>query len=169
MVRSVFDVVIKDYPEMEQYLGSNSHLVNNQDFESGFVKIMSKEFINLTESERAATSALMLPTTMDTIEHNPIKTGYFEECQNRKCRRVSAEQDQYMDCTFLVATTVTVERLFSTCKYVLTDNRKSLPPIMFEALLFLKINRDFWDLPMVEQAMKNIAPRGAERDVDDFY
>jgi hypothetical protein len=40
---------------------------------------------------------------------------------------------------------------------------------MFEALIFLQVNRDFWDLPMVATAIKNQSPRGVERDLDIYY
>ena len=40
---------MEDYPEIQEHLGSNSYIVNNQDFESGLVKIMSKTFLSLTE------------------------------------------------------------------------------------------------------------------------
>ena len=41
-----------------------------------------------------------------------------------------------------------------------------MPPIMFEALIFLKVNRDFLDLLMVANSMKNKSPQGTESDFD---
>ena len=83
--------------------------------------------------------------------------------EKHKRKRLSEEEEQFMDCSFL-------ERLFSTCKYVLTDQRKCMFPILFKALIFLKVNRDFWHLPMVAFEMKtNKIPQGAERDSDYFY
>ncbi|KAG6972569.1 hypothetical protein JG687_00001403 [Phytophthora cactorum] len=43
-----------------------------------------------------------------------------------------------------LGTSAPVERLFSTAKYTLTDRRKRMGPILFEAL-FLKTKREFWD------------------------
>ena len=50
----------------------------------------------------------------------------------------------------------------------LTDLRKHMSPIMFEALIFLKINRKLWDVARVATAMKNNEPQGMERDLDFF-
>jgi hypothetical protein len=44
-----------------------------------------------------------------------------------------------------------------------------MSPIMFEALIFLKINLECWDERMVALAMKNNQPRGVERDLEMFY
>jgi hypothetical protein len=41
--------------------------------------------------------------------------------------------------------------------------------IMFEALLFLKVNQEMWDLTMVTIAMKNKEPREMNRDLDVYY
>jgi hypothetical protein len=40
---------------------------------------------------------------------------------------------------------------------------------MFEALLFLKVDPEMWDLPMVTIAMKNKEPREMNRDLDIYY
>ena len=105
-------------------------------------------------------------------ETNSTGKEYLKEYYQNlfKRRRLSAEvSNQYIDCSFCVATTNTVERLFSACKHVLTDGRKRMSPIMFEALVFLKVNKKFWDLPMVAKAMKNKELRENERDVDLYY
>lgn len=96
-------------------------------------------------------------------------TSYFEILQKRKRRRLSDEQERYIDCSFCVATSNIVERLFSACKHILTDQRKHMSPIMFMALIFLKISRKLWGIPMVASAMKNNEARGIERDLDMFY
>jgi hypothetical protein len=59
MVRSVFDLVVEDYPEMREYLYHRANIVNNPDFKSGLVKILHNFFLNLTDIERRATFALM--------------------------------------------------------------------------------------------------------------
>ena len=40
------------------------------------------------------------------------------------------------------------------CKRVLTDDRASLTPFMFECLTFLKANRAWWGLPEVAMAIR---------------
>ena len=81
-------------------------------------------------------------------------------------------REKFIDCSFCVATSNTVERLFSLCKYVLTDQRKCMSPIMFEALIFLKVNRELWDVSLVAKAMKSKTAEVEEeddRDLDIYY
>ncbi len=46
-----------------------------------------------------------------------------------------------------------VERLFSMAKYVMAENRRSLTPHFFEAIMFLKFNERFWDAQLVSNAV----------------
>jgi hypothetical protein len=173
MIREVFDAIIEhEYPDMDYYLAPTSDIVNNPDFESGLVKVLVRNHLSLTSSEKQAISNLLKTSSSLPSQGIAVSTpqkGYFEELQERKRCRLSDEQDQYIDCSFCIATSNTVERLFSTCKHVLTDQRKCMSPIMFEDLLFLKVNREMWDLPMVTIAMKNKEPREMNRDLDIYY
>ena len=49
-----------------------------------------------------------------------------------------------------------VERLWSYAKALLPDYKKHCSPILTEALLFLKVNRSYWDLDLVCDAMAKI-------------
>lgn len=167
MVRIIFDGVVEDYPVFSYYLSTSSTIVNNSHFESGVAKIMKKEYSTLTENEKNATVALKKECTRTDNVCNDFNNS-LDELISRKRRRNSKEHEQYIDCSFLVATSNTVERLFSQCKYVLTDQRKSMPPIIFEAIIFLKMNRDFWDVAMLASAMKTETPKGIERDEDCY-
>ncbi len=46
-----------------------------------------------------------------------------------------------------------VERLFGMAKYVMAENRLSLTPQLFEAIMFLKFNERFWDAQLVSDAV----------------
>ncbi len=174
-VREVFDAMIEnEYPDMEHYLAPESDIVNNPKFESGLVKILARNHLSLTSEEKRAVSNLLKttsssPSSQGNENSETSQMGYFEELQKRKRQRLSDEQVRYVDCSFCVATSNVVERLFSACKHVLTDQRKCMSPIMFEALIFLKVNREIWDLAMVATAMKNNEPTGIERDLDILY
>ncbi len=39
-------------------------------------------------------------------------------------------------------------------KNILKNNRKSMTPLLFEVLLFLKVNNSYWGLELVCEAMK---------------
>ena len=76
---------------------------------------------------------------------------------------------EYMDASFILGTTCIVERFFSTCKYVLTDNRASMTPWMFETIVFLKTNGELWGiLDMAEAIMKTKNKKGLAQDQADY-
>ena len=54
---------------------------------------------------------------------------------------------------------VSCKRLVSIAKHILTCVRKSTSPLVFEAILFLKMNRHFWNDVIVGKAMgRTLAP-----------
>lgn len=58
-----------------------------------------------------------------------------------------------MDFSFILGLTAELERIWSLAKNILSDNRKLMEPVVFEALLFLKVNRSYWDIEAVQEAM----------------
>ncbi len=58
-----------------------------------------------------------------------------------------------MNLDMIPATSVNLERLFSTAKYILSYTRKRTGPVLFEALALLKVNRDLWNTFSVAEAM----------------
>jgi hypothetical protein len=71
----------------------------------------------------------------------------------RKDRDESVAEDEYMNADFILCSSAEVERLFSIGKYMLTDSRKNMAPIVFESLMYLRVNRRFWDQNLVIKAM----------------
>ena len=60
----------------------------------------------------------------------------------------------YKNVDFILGLAAEVDRLWSIARYVITDLRSRLSPVMFEALLFLKVNKDYWDKYLVAEAIK---------------
>ena len=50
----------------------------------------------------------------------------------------------YYDASFILGTNDKVEQFFSQCKSILSDTRASMTPLMFECIVFLKINKGLW-------------------------
>jgi hypothetical protein len=75
--------------------------------------------------------------------------------ETKRQRKVISVQSDYYDLSFITPTSNIVERLFSSCAMMLTDYRQSLLPIHFEAAMFLKINRQFWDAVPVSAAVNS--------------
>ena len=104
---------------MEKYLDRGAKIVNNPHFENGLFKIMTKDFVGMTPCEKIAVSILKKPSQNEITTSESVDNigGYYQQLLKR--RRISVDQyNQYIDCSFCIATTNTVERLFSTCKHV---------------------------------------------------
>lgn len=169
-VRFIFDEVCKDYMTMTHYLSADADIVSHKPFEKAVIKIIDGRENDLDDEESDSVQALKL----DVIESNDSgthtsKMSYFQRIQSKR-RRLSEAKTSYMDVNFIPATSCTVERLFSLARWVLTVLRKRMSPILFEAILFLKINRRLWDIKSVAAAMK-LQPeqRYVEYDCDSFY
>jgi hypothetical protein len=83
-------------------------------------------------------------------------TMSFMDKVNAKKRRVDNNKatTAYVDLKFNSPTSNAVERLFSLAKLFCSDCRKSMSPIVFEALLFLFVNQSYWNVVDVAKAMK---------------
>ena len=49
-----------------------------------------------------------------------------------------------------------VERFWSEAKFVLNDHRDKMSPIVFEALMFLKFNQQYWDIFTVQMTCSTV-------------
>jgi hypothetical protein len=92
---------------------------------------------------------------------------YFEELRLRKKRR--CEPQEYIDVGIIQSTSCSIERIFSDSKHILTDQRKNMSPILFEAILYLKKNRSLWSAETVAKALKRKDDRNVELDEDMYY
>jgi hypothetical protein len=78
----------------------------------------------------------------------------------RNSDEMSVDVDDCFD--HVIGSAAEVERLWSIARYLLTTLRSQLSPILFEALLFLRANRDLWDERTVQAALNTV--RKDEKD-----
>lgn len=170
--RFVFDSIVADYPSMRRYLAKDAAIVQDHQFESAVVKLLNGKEEDLTDLERSAATTCRLATTSHHVEdaqeseevsHMP----YFEQIEAK--RRKMNIRAEFIVPDFLPATSCSAERAFSAARWVLTDIRKRMSPILFEAILFLKLNRRLWDLNTVAKAMKLDENARYALDDDEFY
>lgn len=78
------------------------------------------------------------------------------------------ESSECINCDFILGSAAEVERLWSVCDNILTDQRKRMTPQLFEALAFLRLNKRFWNQKHVSLAMAmastELSRKRAERD-----
>ena len=144
----------------------------NADFESGVVKIQRKKIDDMTDVEKVAVESLLVAEVEEAALANARGSdndgGILGNIMNDEEEERSDVSSKYGNCDFIYGSCAEVERLWSIAKHILTDVRKGMmDPIMFEAILFLKLNRRLWTLGDVVQADADRLRRDDEDDEDD--
>jgi hypothetical protein len=155
-VRGIFNLLVVDFPEMDFHLGTTSRLVINPDFESGIMRIVKGT--PLTAAEQGAVSRLVkmdMAVSLMESESDDEDVSYAVRVAKRLKQEEmeTVKREQFVNLDVIPGTSVNCERLFSLAKNILTDTRKCTAPVLFEALLFLKVNRHLWDAYSVGKAM----------------
>lgn len=106
----------------------------------------------MSRKEKGACAKLLSATSTDQDEV-PDATMSVIDCMQIEKRHRESATHSYVNCDFIIGSAAEVERLWSIAKHLLKDNHKSMSPLLFEALLFLKLNNSYWDLNLVSKAM----------------
>ena len=182
-----FDILLDEdcYKCMSEYIAEDSDFVCSRHFESGCLKIMNGE--RLSDAEADACAKLRKHRNQEDQEEEPSSEDDQEpvsvleklHANRKKRRKLSKDDDEpsfnskdYRNVSKIVcATSNCCERLFSEAKYVMVPHRRGLSPIVFEALLYLKKNRKYWNVRTVSKAirMKDESVNNLQRDDDSFY
>jgi hypothetical protein len=150
-VRCIFDEMLKHYPAMNNYLSSTGSIVH----ENAVVKVLDEDYDSLTFTEKE----LLKPFRKTSNAANgisPIKPDTPFALQGLKKRR-KVSSSEFIDLSFIPPTSNIVERLFSAARLVLTDYRKCMSPYTFECVMFLKVNREFWDASLISKIVAKAA------------
>ena len=182
-VREQFDALLAnpEYAVMAKYLAPDADIVLNPAFESGIINIALGK--PLSTEEEAACRRLRRKIPETTVEVEEEDTDTLSTLQllerNRKRRKLSSNSPhavEYYDVGKLIcATSNCCERLFSEAKYIMVPHRRCMSPLVFESLLFLKKNLQFWNIKTVAMAMQRAEKEDSEdeelfaRDSDYFY
>ena len=85
----------------------------------------------------------------------------------KKAKPSGPTKSKYIDLSWIYVGSIFAESFFSACKYVLSDHRRSLLPVTFEQIVFLKYNRRFWDEMLVHDALGLAKAVDGDDDDDD--
>ena len=186
LARHLFDGLLNDEDEeyicMHEYLSPASDFVLCPDFETGICKIINGEV--LTPSEAKACSKLLKRdvsqgsgpdddsdieglTTMEKIERQVMA---FAKKQKTSHPVKATPASIYVDVGLLIRPTSNAcERLFSEANYILPPHRRCMSPKMFEALLYLRKNIEYWDVYTVAQVVQSVDAdsEDSKEDVSD--
>ena len=138
----------------------------------GVSKLQNNKSHELTRREKEevknllVTSAVRVVTAVESdnntvpVEESDNNAVPVEESDNNRnvrnlrtaLKKRKAEQPEtYIDCDFILATAVDVERVWSFAKNLLTDKRRGMATVMIQVILFLIENRNLWNDSMVYQ------------------
>jgi len=158
-VRAFFDTLIQQYG----HLADLSHLTTTHSsviyplFEDGIVKIMKGDEDELTAEEAQAVSEFLLNGPEDEgLEEDVNSAENFIEAVKLRIARKKSRKTRYMNLAWIPATTCEVERLFSVCKHIYSEFRKAMTPETMEILLYLRVNRQYWNILTVAHAVNAV-------------
>jgi hypothetical protein len=104
--------------------------------------------------------------------NNEDEILYSEELQQKlKQQRTEVQADKaksYINLDALPGTSVNCKRLFSAANFILSNTRKQTSPTLFEALLLLKVNQNYWNVYSVGKAMVK-TDEGDKIDIEDTF
>ena len=81
----------------------------------------------------------------DKDNHDPSSLTQFLHALQQEEQVNDSMQSQYLtNLKWIHPTTCIVESLFSICRHILTYDRRRMLPRIFEAIIFLKMNKEFW-------------------------
>ena len=183
--REAFDLIRsspllkRQSPEFEARLQRDHKLVVSPDFENGVEKIAMGNSEELTPAEKLACRCLLKTrwrdlykddgtnSSDDDTEDNPSSpTKFLKSLSSEKKPAGGVMRSRYIsNVDWISPTTVPVERLFSKNRHVLTFNRQRLLPRVFEAIVFLKENVEYWDAALIQQM---VAGKWDERLKEDY-
>ena len=137
-------------------------------FESGVIKIQRCQNddvpLHLTREEKSAVKHLLKSRVDgngggdlgDELEDEPETLDEVEQARKRRRTQEiigNTVADDYINLDFILGSAAEVERLWSISSYILLNNRLSISPVMFEALAYLKVNKELWNETDVIEAM----------------
>jgi hypothetical protein len=125
-------------------------------FESGVIKLMRDMEEKLTEPEIKATKQLLVGATIEdrNVTVNEETDGIevidnqlsLQEIFERSQKKRKVLRSKYLDLSFISPVIVFAERVFSSAGQCFSRSCRSLHADVLEEQLFLKYNRDFWNL-----------------------
>ncbi|KAG7374131.1 hypothetical protein IV203_013226 [Nitzschia inconspicua] len=150
--REMFNYTLNHDPSfqcMDKYLGPMADIVKSKVFESAIVKISNGNMNLLTQEEKATVSKLKRNAD-DNNTGREEEDGTFEafEAMLSDPKRFKSNAHDPVNGI---------------------DDRRSMSPLVFEAILFLKKNVSFWDIQLVATAMRMTIPKEQEEIDDDMH
>ena len=160
--------MLKKFGDAEElhHLRDNDKIVHYVNHSRGLVKLQSDKAYLLTEDEKIEMEPFLVRQVDDDDEEEEEENEDDEDddedadgwaqrtlSKTKKQRTVVSE---YIGTKWIPCGTCEVERLFSTCKNIYSAKRQNMSPETMEILLYLRVNRKYWDVSVVQQIVNNV-------------
>lgn len=116
--------------------------------------------------KHACRSLLICSTEDDNPTDNHAGTRLADRIAYKR-RKMISSGGKYRDCSFILGSVATIERLWSIAGNVLMNHRKEMTPIVFEALLFLRTNKQYWNEHTVKEAWRMNKSEAVRRRLEE--
>lgn len=127
--------------------------------------------MSTAEIEACTHLILKAATTLSEEEEvgdTPLETSYEELLEARKKRRTMPGGHMgYGNVDFILGSAAQVERLWSIADNVLTDKRKATTLLLFESIMFLRMNERFWNVHLIRDAFHMSRSDRANQRMDE--
>ena len=127
-------------------------------------KVQGKDEKSLTLAEARSIKKYIIEPSLDTNMSNSdddedadkgFCEGIWEAAEANKKSRAETYVSKYKHMTHIRPTSNIVERLFSRCKLIMRDQRKSMAPKNLENLLFLRFNNFLWNAALIDKCIND--------------
>ena len=152
-VRLLFETISEKYPILRGRLQEDASLVFCKNFENGIVKIIDGSEENLTAAEKEEVAVFFKESEVESsdTEQEGIEKDVATTLLELNEKSKESASSKYANLNWVPPTSNIVERIFGAARQVLTDYRNSVSPYTFEYIIFLKVNRKYWDIDLVHE------------------
>lgn len=146
-VRTLFNFAVVNYPDLASSLDADASIVHDPVLEAAVVLVLEGKESELTVVQSRKLEPFLKLVDPPVAGEPEIELSFAERAiQAYKTQRVAPSESKYVNLAWIPPTTNHVERFFSRLKLVFSDRRKSLTPKHLEAVLYLLVNRNLWDV-----------------------
>ena len=150
------------------YINPDSDKLPDPHFVSGVIKIQLNQLLQLSAEEKAACIRLINKCVEEQEINDSQSIGLAARMKERMKKRKAGvlenmKASPYVNVDFICGSAAEVERLWSIAKHILSNSRSRMTPHLFEALIYLKINHEYWDCKSVQEAYTR-AKKDAQSD-----
>ena len=114
----------------------------------------------MTQQEEEACVSLLMNDTDASVAENVSDSFQYRTSKREKRKASELEgtgvRSKYHNLDYIGGSSAEVERLWSEAKFVLNAHRAKISPIVFEALMFIKFNQQYWDIFTVQRAYSTV-------------